>query len=271
MHRRNPFPGMNPFMEQSWPDVHFRLIAGALETLGQQLPEDLIASAEEQLDVFSAEETAVRRKRADVAITEVTEGWKSGLPPVWSPAAEPGESGGLQVAHPEILVVENPPQRWIEIRTATGSLVTVIEILSPANKIAHRKAHLLKRLEYVATGVNVVEIDLLRAGAHTVDADIDECDRRYEALGEHYLICVSRGILPKRRELYPCRLRERLPAIRIPLRPTDPDAALDVQALVDRCYTTGRYWNRLDYARTLLPEVQGEDAAWIAERIRTAS
>ena len=52
--------------------------------------------------------------------------------------------------------------------------------------------------------------------------------------------------------MYPGPLRERLPTIRIPLRATDPDVPLDIQTLVDRCYTTGRYWN-LDYKRTLWP------------------
>jgi hypothetical protein len=35
-------------------------------------------------------------------------------------------------------------------------------------------------------------------------------------------------------------LRQRLPAIRVPLRRTDPDAALDLQVLIEQCYERGR-------------------------------
>ena len=34
-------------------------------------------------------------------------------------------------------------------------------------------------------------------------------------------------------------LQHRLPIVKIPLRPTDADVPLDVQALVDQCYRDG--------------------------------
>ena len=48
-------------------------------------------------------------------------------------------------------------------------------------------------------------------------------------------------------EFYVLPLRERLPAIRVPLRRTDLDAALDLQVLIDQCYERGRYASVIDY------------------------
>ena len=47
---------------------------------------------------------------------------------------------------------------------AERRIVTVVVILSPSNKTAHEKgeAYRFKREEYIATGVNLLEIDLLR-------------------------------------------------------------------------------------------------------------
>ena len=266
MSRTNPFPGMNPFMEVTWPDVHFRLIASMLDELGMELPDDLAAKAEEQVDVFTSPNASPRKTRPDIAILETTDRWERGLPPVWTP---PSGEGALVATEPELLTMEEPPERWIGVRTASGELITVIEVLSPANKTTHREAYRVKRANYVASGVNVVEIDLLRSGLPSVDVNDEYRRERYVPLGEHYLICASRGIFPDRREIYPCKLRERLPVIRIPLRVTDPDVPLDLQALVDRCYTTGRYW-MLDYARPLDPLFGEDDAGWIAARLKSA-
>lgn len=267
MSRTNPFPGMNPFMEQTWPDLHLAMIGFIREALGMELPDDLAAKAEEQVDVFTSPNASPRKTRPDIAIVETTDHWKRGLPPVWTP---PSEQNPLIATEPELLVMEETPARWIGVRTASGELVTVIELLSPANKTTHREAYRTKRANYIASDVNVVEIDLLRTGRHTIDLDETEHHRRYAPLGEHYLVCASRGIIPDRRELYPCKLRERLPVIRIPLRFTDPDVPLDLQALVDRCYTTGRYW-MLDYSRPFDPPFGKDDAAWLAARVKDAS
>ena len=40
---KNPFPGMNPFLERSWASVHTALIGFIWEGLGPQLPRDLVA------------------------------------------------------------------------------------------------------------------------------------------------------------------------------------------------------------------------------------
>ena len=38
---KSPFPGMDPYLEQSWRDVHAALIIYSRDQLQSQLPEDL--------------------------------------------------------------------------------------------------------------------------------------------------------------------------------------------------------------------------------------
>ena len=57
-------------------------------------------------------------------------------------------------------------ERWIEIkRLPDRSLVTVIEILSPTNKIGSGRAEYIeKRKEWIRQPIHLVEIDLLLGG-----------------------------------------------------------------------------------------------------------
>jgi hypothetical protein len=65
-------------------------------------------------------------------------------------------------------------------------------------------------------------------------------------------------------EYYPLPLRERLPPIPIPLRPTDPDVVLDLQAVVDTAYDRGRYD---DIASPLHPPLDSADEQWAKQQL----
>ena len=174
------------------------------------------------------------------------------------------------VTEPVLLDTDPTPHRWIEIRTDQGQLITVIELLSPANKTTARKGYITKREDLLHGGVNVVEIDLVRQGAPTVNLEGTSYAERFAGVGEHYVVCVTRASHPNRREVYVSPLRQPLPTIRIPLRVTDPDLPLALQPLVDRCYTTGRYW-KLDYnPARLFPALPKEDASWAADCVASA-
>jgi hypothetical protein len=73
-----------------------------------------------------------------------------------------------------------------------------------------------------------------------------------------------------RYEVYPMPLRQRLPAVRVPLRPADPDVVLDLQALVDRAYRAGAYGWTLDYRAEPVPPLGPDDAAWADDLLRAA-
>jgi Uma2 family endonuclease len=259
MQKTNPFPGMNPFMEQRWHDAHHTLIGLIRSTLGQELPDNYSALAEEQVNVRGGHSAAYY---PDLSV--IDDQWKRGLPPVWTPPEIKGL--GESVAQPDIITVETPPERWVEVRHDDGELVTVIEVVSPTNRESGRSAFLAKRRDYLAAGVNVVEVDLLRGGRRLIDLDPAAYQSRYGHLGEHYTACAIRSTLPHRREIYASPLRQPLPVIRIPLRHADPDVPLDLQALVDEVYSTGRYW-KLDYHQPLEPLPGADDLNWIQERL----
>ncbi len=54
----NPFPGMDPWLELRWSDVHTRLLSNITEDLGKALPDGLIARAEEGI-LLSEDTTAL--------------------------------------------------------------------------------------------------------------------------------------------------------------------------------------------------------------------
>lgn len=157
-------------------------------------------------------------------------------------------------------------ERYIEIfDTSGGRVITVIEFVSPTNKIAGdgREQYLRKQQEVRGAGINLVEIDLTRRGERQLAFPEAELPPNHRAT---YLACVYRGFATRRYEIYPLPLRERLPAIRIPLRDEDPDATLDLQALVDRAYVEGRY-DDLDYSAACDPPLTEDDARWAAELV----
>lgn len=53
MEQSNPFPGMTPWMQRRWGDVHVSLIGYIRDALGESLPDDLVASSEENAHVQS--------------------------------------------------------------------------------------------------------------------------------------------------------------------------------------------------------------------------
>jgi hypothetical protein len=69
-------------------------------------------------------------------------------------------------------------------------------------------------------------------------------------------------------ELYPIPLRNRLPRIRVPLRPDDADVTLDLQAAFDRAYDSGPYPQRIDYHANVVPALPHDDADWASALTR---
>ena len=65
---KSPFPGMDPYLEQFWPDLHARLILYASDQLEEQLPSNLIARVEERVVLETEEEP--HGVYPDIKITE---------------------------------------------------------------------------------------------------------------------------------------------------------------------------------------------------------
>jgi hypothetical protein len=255
----NPFPGMNPFLERNWAPVHSKLLNLIDDEVARQLPPDLVSRPEER--ILIDEVPCPGSYRADVAVTE-REDWKKGSAPVWK--TEPATTG-VAIAEPEMVWIGETVERWIEIRTVDGFLVTAIELLRPSNKTGDGvERYKAKQRTYLQSKANLVEIDLLRDGRLVLPVPLHGRDA-----GTCYYICISRAWRPQLREVYHCPLRERLPAFRLPLRETDADVVLDLQPLIDRCYETGRYYlNPHDVDPS--PPFSGEEAVWVKERLQAA-
>ncbi len=69
--------------------------------------------------------------------------------------------------------------------------------------------------------------------------------------------------------VYPWRLRDRLPTIGIPLRIREAEVPLDLQGMVETTYNRGRYDRSLDYRADVRPPLSSDDAIW-CERIVAA-
>ena len=150
--------------------------------------------------------------------------------------------------------------------SADNRLVTVIEFLSPSNKLPGdgKKEYLQKQLELKEAGVSLVEIDLIRVGDWVVQAPLSMVPRSYRTL---YRVCVHRGWKGKAFEFYRMRINQRLPIVNIPLREKDEDAKLDVQLLIDQTYRNGAY-DRIDYRKPLDPPLDEKSASWVAQSLK---
>ena len=257
---KSPFPGMDPYLEQFWGDVHSSLIVYFRDQINDQLPGDLQARVEESLMVDS--EDYSRRIYPDVDIAE--------RPEVSSPAGL--TLSGTAVAEPCVVVLpsELRTERHIEIidRNSGNRVVTAIELLSPANKCKGpgREAYLRKQKEYIDGGVNLVEIDLIRQGSFVVAIPEVLVPRHCRT---PYIICIRRANRRSEVELIRVPLQEVLPNIAIPLRPADADIVLRLQPLLDECYRRGRYTS-LDYTRPLTAQFDNDDQCWINELVQTS-
>jgi hypothetical protein len=266
----SPFPGMDPYLEPFWGDVHQALITYARDQLQAKLPRDLRARMQQRLVIDPGDPRAVY---PDVHVSE----------PVRAPReAEGGVALAIAPAGVEVLLAEGAdeapelelgervPEGYIEIREGRGDgrVVTVIEVLSPSNKAPgpDRDLYLRKRTDLAWGGVGLVEIDLLRRGAYSLMVPADRLPRK--ATGP-YFATTWRPWRPWAFMFHNISLRGRLPRISIPLRPGEREVALDLQAILDAAYDNGRY-DDLDYRSDPDPPLPPEDAAWADARLREA-
>jgi hypothetical protein len=119
-------------------------------------------------------------------------------------------------------------------------VVTVVEILSPANKEGEsRETYLRKRNEYLANGISLVELDLLRGGRRL------PLSRPAPERADYYVL-VCRSWEYPRANIWPFSLRDPLPNVPIPLAKEVPDGILPPGECIDRVYDGGSYDSQLD-------------------------
>ncbi|HUY31286.1 MAG TPA: DUF4058 family protein [Pirellulales bacterium] len=243
----SPFPGMNPFLEQSdaWEDFHQDFMTRARESLSAQVGPSYMVKLEVRLYLheLSAEE---RRYfgRADVGVTAPS-----------MERAGAAVAGGPAPVRLTLPAVDIQRHSSLEIRDRRDRrVVTAIELLSPSNKDLgpDYDAYSGKRRGVLASRTHLVEIDLRRGGKRPRPPDLPDCD---------YYVLVSRYAQRPNLDFWPIGLRERLPVVPVPLVPPDGDVYLDLQALLDRAYDAADYGKYI-YVESPEPPLTPAHAEW---------
>ncbi len=259
----SPFPGMDPYLEAHWRDVHARLIIYGCDVLQEHLPNSLRARVQERVLLETPMGLGDHVLFPDMRVVEYR--------PQLQRGRETQSAGGTAVAEPLVVEVESEPvtETFLEIidQASGNRVVTVIEFLSPSNKIPgpNREQYLRKQGEVCSSNANLVESDLNRYGKHSLAFPLDHLRPRART---PYMACVRRATRRGKAEVYPMPLWERLPTVKIPLRPDDSDVPLDLQALVEQCYRKGGYEGTPDYAAAPEPPPAGADLGWADEWLR---
>ena len=259
----SPFPGMDPYLENAdlWSGFHAPFLVALQNRLAPLVRPKYFVRVEERV-YLSDEEDPGRRVVPDVRVVAFEQRpWRR-------PQPNPG-GGVIAVSVPVVEQRdEEVHEHYLEVRDRVDrSVVTVVELLSPSNKIPGsrgRTAFVQKRREVYATDTHWVEIDLLRGGTRT-------CNNA-PAAGTPYQVFLSRarGGGERGGSVWPIALEAPLPVIGIPLRGADADVPLDLQAAFDFVYDTGAYDVDLedDYAADPPPPPLSPDTlAWCRARV----
>lgn len=258
----SPFPGMDPYLEHPslWPDVHHEFISQIRAALNPRLRPNYIARVETRMYVSDVDDPGRQVMIPDLRVDTRPKGKAK--------AQKPGRAGSaVEIAEPIIfscLLDETIEEAFLSIRRrASGSLVTVVEVLSPTNKVpgsSGRKSFLDKKRETLAGAAHWVEIDLLRAG--------DRSPSSPPLVESDYRVMVTRRDDRKEARYWPIQLRQALPVVGIPLLGNDPDAPLDLRTVLSAAYDTAEYDAIIDYTRPPVPPLSPSDARWANQLLR---
>jgi hypothetical protein len=247
---------MDPYLEDPaiWPGVHNKL-AGEMEAaLNLLLLPAYYADIEERVYISDEEDPGRRAIIPDVRVLPTGGGTRV-------KRTTPTGAGGTMVCEPvEIttLLDDEIHEPFVKvIERNSREVVTVIEILSPTNKVAGsrgREQYTQKRADVLRSGARWIEIDLLREGEAVVARE------RYPE--SEYTVHVSRVNRRPKGTVWPIRLQQQLPSSPIPLTGTDPDVELDLQKVFTAVYDRGAYAFKVDYRQDPVPPLTPGLAKW---------
>lgn len=247
----SPFPGMDPYLENPaiWGSIHTNLISVIQEFLAGPLEPNYYILSQERVYISDPLDPGRRVIAPDVFVSQ-----RASAPQLLAIASSPR-------------VITSPTQQVTlldeEIRTPylviydklNHQVVTIIELLSPANKVAGargRAEFLRKRTEVWASDTHWLEIDLLRAGQRDP----------WAAGRSDYCALRSRADQRDRVDLWLFNLPDPLPVLPVPLHSSDPDVPLLLAEVLQTVYNRGRYHNIVDYDQPPTPALAEDEAAW---------
>ncbi len=255
----SPFPGMDPYLEAYlWVDVYNALAS----KIWQQLAPKIQPAYTVRLEVYLVQDTAPESEIGilypDVEVLRQ----KSASSSVRSSSVHSSiEAGNLLVTPaPLTLPLISPVEVRIvslEIRdTASNTLVTSLEILSPVNKrepgiTPYRQ----KRQRLYNANVHLLELDLLRRGTRAFEHS------RLPVVS--YLVTLTRA-QAQEVEVWPIALQDPLPIVPVPLRSPDPNVPLDLASALHEIYDEAFYNLSIDYQEDPpKPALTDSDLAWM--------
>jgi len=241
--------------------LHHRLISVISDTLTPQIQPKYYVCIEER--VYVSEDTDPGRSviiqdlQVVVGSPRRSSSEQTAPGKVQAETAEPVELVTLldeEIRESRLKVIDREKQQ----------VITVIEVLSPTNKVPHsagRESYFEKRHEIMNSPSHMVEIDLLRMGQPLFAREV---------IPPHdYLVHVSIAYRRPRGRVWPILLSQRLPIIGIPLRKGDADAPIDLQEILNTVYDRARYDLRFDYGTDPDPPLRGESATWAADLLKS--
>lgn len=244
----SPFPGMDPYIEQPevWRDFHNNLAMEIQARLNEKIGPRYYAAIEPRI---AYEVIGVATKyggQPDVGVLRLREAPTVPISPTPVKSRVPLEF----------------PVRLLSTRIRTVGehiVVTSIEILSSVNKRRGHEAfrdYRRKRRALLRSETHLIEIDLLRGGERPPLAE--------PVPSAPYYVTLSRVEDRPTVQVWPIRLKDKLPVLPVPLLQPDPDVSLDLNAAVAAIYERAAYAVRIDYRQPLLPpELSSEEQTWI--------
>lgn len=238
---KNPFPGMNPFIEgYKWSPFHLLMIARMHDVLMDQVPAGFMVEAETTLYIDDLMFSERNIKQPDISLMEEkrNENSPSSIAETLTPPTQRERYPATKV-------------RSLHIRDIkTRELVTSIELLSPTNKRGlGLERYRSKRDQMHEAYVNLVEIDLLRGGERPGFGKQSDYAYLIEVIDENV----------EERLKWEVGLFERLPTVPVPLRPGLDPLALDLQAVFQRVFNHSALPYALSYdLADLRPPIEDE-------------
>ena len=239
---------MDPYLENPalWPDLHDSLIASIRDALVPTLRPRYYVSLEKRMYLLKPDDVAFIG-RPDVAVI-------SRAPPGESPLEPSPQTTILEV---EVPMNDEVGELFLEVHDASsGQIVTVLELLSPVNKInaKGRREYEEKRDQIFASRTNLVEVDLLRAGLPMAVIG--------KPVRSDYRLLVSRGDRRPRAQLYAFGVRQPIPRFPLPLLKGDAEPLLDLNGIVHDLYDRAGFDLQIDHARPPVPALSEADDSW---------
>lgn len=253
----SPFPGMDPYLEDPayWSDFHASFLLYLRDAILERLPPNYEARIDEKVNLVETSPDRIKFIEPDLVLSQDRPSSPSDAVSAAVGTLEP-------VTIPHLFVEEERHERWIEIlHRPERSLITTLELLSPANKEEpglHRYRD--KRFALLQRNVHLVELDLLLGGRRLPLRDpLPPAD---------YYAMISRSGERPDCQVYHWTLRRPLPVIPLPLKAPDPDLRIDLGDVFTVTYDKGRYARSLDYSAPPFVHLPAETREWVLQQAK---